>query len=177
MSDTSPELEFSLILHPSALSDQEHHVDMVLADDVCVRLAKRFCVSEVSGVRVQLTIRREGQGLRAVGCVTGSVIQPCAISLEPVTTAIYAAIDHSFQPESYIQSLGLDPDDLEADIPELMSADGAEIGGVCLEEFALEIPLYPRADGVALTSEHAAELGLEAPTSPFAVLETLKKNS
>lgn len=170
------ELEFSLKVHPDDIGDAPYKIDLTLSAETCAALAQRFLVTSVDHMRLQLEAVKQGAGMHVVGEVIGQVTQPCSVTLEPVITPIKAVIDHSFQPRPYIQALGLDPDDLEADIPEEMSEDGAEIGTVCLEEFTLEIPLYPRAEGAQFGAETAAEIGLDARPSPFSVLENLKKN-
>ncbi len=176
LAPSQADLEFSLILHPDDVGEEGRQLKLRVADDICAKLAERFHVTTVCDLELDVTIMRAGQGLHVYGQMVGQVTQPCAVSLEPVTNWVVAHLNHSFQPLDYIQSLGLDPDDLEADIPEEMGADGAEIGGLCLEEFALEIPIYPRAEGVYFDREQGEKMGLTDRVSPFSVLENLKKN-
>ncbi len=98
-----------------------------------------------------------------------TVVQPCVITAEPVTTRIDAPVLRRFLAEMP------EPQGPESEIPEDDSLEplGAEIdlGAVMGEALTLLLPDYPRAPG--------AELGTladpqAAAMNPFAVLKTLK---
>ena len=98
-----------------------------------------------------------------------TVVQPCVITAEPVTTRIDAPVLRRFlarMPE---------PEGPDSEIPEDDSLEplGAEIDldAVMSEALSLLVPDYPRAPGAELGS--LADPGAD-PANPFAVLKSLK---
>ena len=91
-------------------------------------------------------IRAEGGvDWRLTGRLGATVIQPCGVTLEPVTTRIDADVTRLFLSDF------TDPDEPEAEMPEDDTTDalGTHIDpwAIMLEALALELPLYPRAPG------------------------------
>jgi uncharacterized metal-binding protein YceD (DUF177 family) len=109
------------------------------------------------------------------GQLTARVVQPCVVTLEPVTTLLSEEVERRYV-EDYVQ-----PEGDEVEIPE---DDGLEplpqaidLGAVATEALTLALPLYPRAPGAALgATVHAAE-GIvplrDADLRPFAGLAGL----
>ncbi|MEP2530624.1 DUF177 domain-containing protein [Shimia sp.] len=106
-----------------------------------------------------------------------TVVQPCIVSLEPVTTRIEADIERHF--------LALMPeleDDEEIEMPEDENAEllGNEIdvSATLSEALALNLPLYPRAPDAELNKTGFTEPGKQAMTDedarPFAGLASLR---
>ena len=125
----------------------------------------------------------EGQ-LRAVGKTDwrltarlgATVVQPCVVTLEPVTTRIDKEIERQFVAEY------ADPEDSEVEMPEDDSTEalGAWIDPtlVMQEALALATPDYPRKDGAELGQMVYTKPGEVAMTDeaarPFAGLADLK---
>ena len=98
--------------------------------------------------------------------LTAVVVQPCSISLAPVTTRLKDRVERNYRHDfedpkgDEVEMLG---DDAEA-LPEVI-----DVAAVAIEALALALPLYPRAKGV--------DLGAAVATPPGAVPmtdETLK---
>jgi len=90
-------------------------------------------------------------------------------------TLIDVSFQLEFQPEAFVEAMGVAEDDYETDVPEIIFEDGADIGDVAAQIFALEIPLYPRlpdADIQTILADKGAKTDIP---SPFDVLKTLKK--
>ncbi|PSL21597.1 YceD family protein [Shimia abyssi] len=106
-----------------------------------------------------------------------SVVQPCVVTLDPVTTRIEADIERLFLAKMPEWS-----DEEEVEMPENENADtlGSEIdiGLVMQEALALYLPLYPRAEGAELGETVFTEPGKQAMTDqdarPFAGLAALR---
>ena len=98
-----------------------------------------------------------------------TVVQPCVITAEPVTTRLDAPVLRRFLAEMP------EPEGPESEIPEDDSLEplGAEIdlSAVMIEALSLLLPDYPRAPGAALAPLAAPDA---APLNPFAVLKSLK---
>ncbi len=109
------------------------------------------------------------------GKLVASVVQPCSISLEPVTTAISEEVrrlylsDYADPQDNEVE---IPSDDTQEALPEVIDA-----ASVAIEALALALPMYPRAPGVELGEAVFAEPGLqplrEGDLKPFAGLAGL----
>ncbi|UWR23810.1 DUF177 domain-containing protein [Sulfitobacter sp. S190] len=105
-----------------------------------------------------------------------TVIQPCVVTLEPVTTRIEAPVARTFL-RDYTET-----DEPEAEMPEDDTREplGTSIdpAAIMLEALALNLPEYPRKDGAGIDSVAVTEPGKKPMTDedarPFAGLADLK---
>lgn len=117
------------------------------------------------------------------GMLGATVVQPCVVTLEPVTTRIDTEVRRLFLAD------WLDPDEEEAEMPEDDESEPLhsviDLGTVMAEALALALPVYPRKEGVELGEAVFAAPGKKAMTDeetrPFAGLaalrDSLKKDS
>ncbi|MDF1801283.1 DUF177 domain-containing protein [Thalassovita sp.] len=122
----------------------------------------------------------EGQrDWRLVAELGATVVQPCVLSLEPVTTRIDDSVTRRFLAQMP------DDEDTEEEEIEMPEDDSIEPLGkmidpstVMIEALSLALPLYPRADGAALGDAAFTEPGKEAlkdeDLKPFAGLAALR---
>lgn len=106
--------------------------------------------------------------------LTALVIQPCSISLAPVTSRLNDRVERNYRHDfedpkgDEVEMLG---DDAEA-LPEVI-----DVAAVAIEALALALPLYPRAKGVDLGALVATPPGAQPLTDealkPFAGLAGL----
>lgn len=127
-------------------------------------------------LRMEVHISPVPGGFTLTGHLGATVIQPCVVTLEPVTTRIEAPLVRSFLenlPEP-------DADDMEMPEDDSLEPLGAviDLGDVMAEALALNLPDYPRADGAALDASalDADEGPDEAPPEqkPFSGLQDLR---
>lgn len=110
------------------------------------------------------------------GQLGATVIQPCVVTLDPVTTRIETPVRRVFLAE------WIEPDEPEFEMSEddETEALGLEIDPalVMREALALALPLYPRKDGAHLGDANYTEPGKQAMTDddakPFAGLAGLR---
>lgn len=108
-----------------------------------------------------------------------TVVQPCGITLAPVTTRIEEMVTRRFVPEADATETA---PGAEIEMPDDDSLEplGAEIDlrRVMIEALLLALPAYPRAEGVELGQVTAAEAGADplddAASRPFAQLAALR---
>jgi uncharacterized metal-binding protein YceD (DUF177 family) len=113
------------------------------------------------------------------GALGATVVQPCVVTLEPVTTRIDETVERRFVPE---ETLGEVEPGSEMEIPEDTSAEplGSVISvhDAMVESLLLALPLYPRADDAELGDAVFAEDGVkplkDEDTKPFAGLAALR---
>lgn len=108
-----------------------------------------------------------------------TVIQPCAVTLAPVTTRIDEAVTRRFLADLP------EPEGLEVEMPEddTLEALGAEIdiSAIAIEALSLALPVFPRAPDAALSPSGALDIAPpgapplpESRPKPFAGLAALK---
>ncbi|SIN92334.1 YceD family protein [Vannielia litorea] len=106
-----------------------------------------------------------------------TVVQPCVVTLDPVTTRIEEPVTRR-----YLADFSF-PEDDEVEMPEDDEAEPLpavlDLGEVMQEALALALPAFPRAEGVelgeAVFTEPGAEPLTEESVKPFAGLADLKK--
>ena len=176
MSEHMDTIEFSFKVLPEDIPVSGYDFNPEITDDLCAALAKRCLVDEVKDVVLKYRVSPfDKKGLYVTGHMRGDVRQTCGISLEPMWTLIDIPFEIEFQPADVVAAIDVAEDDFETDVPEIMDIDGADVGDVAAQIFALEIPLYPRKPDIELgTLLVDREAKADIP-SPFAVLESLKK--
>ncbi len=104
------------------------------------------------------------------------VVQPCSVTLVPVTTRISEPVERRYLAdfeEAAGEELELDGNDTDEPLPEVIDA-----GQVATEALILALPLYPRADGASLGEAVFAPPGVtpiaDADLRPFAGLASLR---
>ena len=109
------------------------------------------------------------------GKLTASVIQPCSVTLDPVTTPISEEVRRRYLSDYVVpedHEIEIPEDDTQEALPEVIDA-----ASVAIEALALALPMYPRAPGVELGEAVFTEPGLaplrEGDLKPFAALAGL----
>ncbi len=167
--------------HPVIVADLpagESRVALVATAAQRDALARRFAVPGIDRLEARLVLTPESghRDLRVRGQVTGRVRQACVVTLAPMETAIDAAFDVHCRSEPTTPGPGGDLDlDPTEDVEPL--EDGTiDLGELVAEQFALEIPAYPRAPGASFDgfATGAGDGGPEdPPPNPFSVLAKL----
>ncbi|QOL80312.1 YceD family protein [Pseudooceanicola spongiae] len=111
------------------------------------------------------------------GQLGATVVQPCSVTLDPVTTRIDQVVLRRFTPT--LPDDVSDSDEVEMPEDETLEKLGSHIDPAIVmeEELALSLPLYPRAEGVAPVEIAVTEPGRKPMTDedakPFAGLAGL----
>ena len=120
-----------------------------------------------------------GGGAIMRGTIKGAVVQPCVVTLEPVSDTLDEVFEARFVPEGSPLSKPRLTSDAEMvvdpegdDTPETFSGDTLDLGAIWLEFLALSLDPYPRVEGASLD-----EPEVEARPSPFAALAALKDDT
>ncbi len=154
-----------------------------LSPDAATRagLAAELSLSELRKLRLSGRLVPEGRADWKLEAMLGAtLVQPCGITLEPVTTRIDEPVLRR-----YIQ--GLDRSDLpsEQEMPEDDTVeplpDALDLEAVMIEALTLAVPAFPRAPGAELGEVAATEPGAKPITDddvkPFAGLRDALKGS
>lgn len=150
-----------------------------LAPDAAARaaLAAELGIPEIRKLRFAGTVRPQGgRDWRLEATLGATVVQPCVVTLAPVTTRIDEDVART-----YIAGFDM-PDGGEAEMPEDDSLEPLpavlDLSAVLAEALALALPAFPRAEGAALGEAVYAADGVDPMTDddakPLAGLKALK---
>ena len=153
--------------------------------DIAVSLtdAQAKALAQVLGIEAARKVRLTGvlapvgrRDWHFKGTLGATVVQPCVVTLAPVTTRIDDPVERTWVE-------GLEPTTAEeSETPEDVTQEplgqSLDIGALLTEALALALPLYPRASDAELRDAVFTEPGKDAlrdeDTRPFAGLAALR---
>jgi uncharacterized metal-binding protein YceD (DUF177 family) len=154
--------------------------DFGLAPDAETRaaLAEALGILAIRKLTFDGRIAPEGaEDLRLTARLGATVVQPCVVTLAPVTTRIDEDVTRL-----YLAELPATPEGDEVEMPEDDTAEPLpreiDLAQVMAEALALALPPWPRAEGVDPVEISVTEPGQTAMTDedakPFAALRSLR---
>lgn len=180
MSEDEPKAEshgFKRLLPVRKVGDSGLVHEVEASAEECARLAAFLDVVALKALRAAFRVNRwRARGLRLEGSLVADVVQSCVVTLEPVESHIEARFERRFLPADMLEptqeadDVLVDPDGEDPPEPLMHELD---LGGIVVEEIALNLDPYPRKPG-SVFAPAAAEEGVPAPASPFAALARLK---
>ncbi len=153
--------------------------DLAPTPETLTALRDELGLDGLRKLRFSGEITSEGaSGWRLEGHLGATVVQPCVVTLEPVTTRIEEDVIRRYMPGTP----GADdlPEEMEMPEDETVEplGDRIEPWAVMTEALALALPVYPRREDVPLEETAFAEPGVEPLTDedvkPFAGLKALR---
>ena len=141
------------------------------------KMVQELDITALHGLRLIGEIRPSGsRDFVLEAQITAEVVQPCSITLAPVTTVINEAVRRRYIADWQMptaEEIEMPEDDSEEPLPEVI-----DLYDVVTEAIALAMPAYPRAPGAELgevqaTPEGAAPI-IDTDLKPFASLAALK---
>ncbi|MFP4044156.1 MAG: YceD family protein [Rhodosalinus sp.] len=152
--------------------------EIVPAAAARAEIADRLGLTKLSKLRFAGTLQPEGRGDWQLAAELGAtVVQPCSVTLAPVTTRIDAGVERRFladlpEPEATSETEMPEDETVEA-LPDIL-----DLSRVMEEALSLELPEYPRAPEAAFEGRTATPPGAapitDAETRPFAGLAALR---
>ena len=143
-------------------------------------LAQELRADAIRKLRFEGAVSPRGRdGWALTGTLGATVVQPCVVTLEPVTTRIDAPVERRFVPARQIGSpeAGSETEMPEDDTIEPLG-EVIDLAAIMAEALSLNMPAYPRKDGVELGEAVYAEDGVEPlrdeDLKPFARLAALQ---
>ncbi|ARE38889.1 hypothetical protein RGUI_0748 [Rhodovulum sp. P5] len=145
----------------------------------CAEIAERLGLSALRKLRLEGELVPEGRAdWRLAAHLGATVVQPCVVTLAPVTTRIETDVTRVFRarmpdlPSG--DEIAMPEDDTEEPLPDVL-----DLSALLEEVLALALPLYPRAEdaelGEAVYAPPGAKALRDADVKPFAALADLKK--
>lgn len=154
-----------------------HRFELSPDDSARAALAAELDLLGLRKLRFAGTLQAQGKrDWRLTAQLGATVIQPCVVTLEPVTTRIEAQVDRLYTAEFDAPSedeVEMPEDDSREPLPEMV-----DLFAVMAEALALNLPLYPRksdADlGEAVFTEPGKQAMRDEDARPFAGLAALR---
>ena len=178
MPDTAPP---SPLTHPMLVRQlptrKVTRFDLIPDEAVRAALAAHAGLLALPFLRFRGEVQPRGRhDLRLEATLEAVVVQPCSITLAPVTTRLSEVVERRYLADFAEPSgdeVELDGNDTDEPLPEVIDA-----GHIAAEALILALPLYPRAPGAELGEVDFAPPGA-APLSkdvirPFAGLAALR---
>ncbi len=178
--------EFTRWINVERLGRDPIVFDISASEEECANLAQRLSIVEMLGLVVSGSLSRKSDKslIELTGSVKADVVQSCVVSLEPVAQKIEEkfAVCYTFDKEDinvedvdYVASLE------EDDLPEFISDGRIDVVQAIVEQIALAMDPYPRADdaentknaGVLRDAEKEVETSEPEVHKPFANLKDL----
>ena len=146
--------------------------------DARLALAQELGISAIRKLKFHGEISPDGASdLKLQAELGATVVQPCVITLEPVTTRIDETVSRR-----YLASMPELPEGDEIEMPEDETAEPLprelNLAEVMTEALALALPAWPRAEGAGPVDLSVTEPGEQPMTDdeakPFAELKSLR---
>jgi uncharacterized metal-binding protein YceD (DUF177 family) len=175
--DTPTQDQILRIADVSALSGIKF--DASLTADQIETATEQLSLLGLKKTRLSGDLRPSGaDGWTLQARLGATVVQPCTVTLDPVTTRIETVVTRNYVPE--IEA----PEDVEVEMPEDDTLEpmptSIDLASLFLEELALNLPQFPRAPGAELGAAVFTEPGKTAMTDddarPFASLVEFRKS-
>jgi len=144
------------------------------------KLAKILNVNSVESFSARLHVFKQKPGIGLNGHLLAKIIQPCVITLAPVSQKIDLQLQTNFVPRATKrQAPPSENSEIYVDLQASNFVDEYEGNELDLEPFlmealGLEIDLYPRANGAEMSDDLSGDD--PADLSPFSALKGLKNN-
>lgn len=181
MTHDPEKLAFDYPFKVRKLAKKGQHIRYSAEEDARQRIAADYDLIEVKSFDVDCKVTPwKSDGVELTGVLRAEVVQPCAVSAEPLVQSIKEEIEFIFLPEGSKllrpprfeeQEMILDP--MGDDVPDTFTGDSLDLADPWLETFALGIDPFARINGAEFSTEN---LDSERE-SPFAALAALKTDT
>ncbi|HBZ44427.1 MAG TPA: hypothetical protein DEO85_10310 [Maritimibacter sp.] len=178
MTDSTSNEKFGPRLKVSELDhSRPHDIAVTLDEAAATSLAARLGIDGARKVRLTGKLSPVGRAdWRFDGEVGATVIQPCVVSLAPVTTRVDAPVERTWVRD--MPEITADEAESPDDVTQEPLGREIDIGEVLAEAVALNLPDYPRSDDAELEQTDFTEPGkdpmTDADAKPFAGLAGLR---
>ncbi|MBQ9271022.1 MAG: hypothetical protein IJ218_01990 [Alphaproteobacteria bacterium] len=135
-------------------------------------------VEDVKSLEADLSLKfnKKENMLRLWGKVTASVVQKSVISLENFATNIATPFELWFDTKATYQDIHNAEQSIYDDVPDIVINGEINLADICIEQIALNLEDYPRAEGEVFDfSKYSSPDIAASKENPFAVLARLKK--
>lgn len=184
--------EFSFFVDCNALKEAEKTYEIEASEAERKALAERFDLLNLDVLKAHAVVSRKSGDLVHLECdLIAELTQECVVTFKPLKKQYNSTFERTFsvsvepyygsekEPEGEGEYVDSSLNDDVPEPPDPMTDGGFDLGETVAEQLSLEIDPFPRSDDADFDgySSLGAEEENDGKTSPFAVLEQLKKNT
>ncbi len=172
--------EFSRVVSLESLGDEEVERSIAASADELAVLATRLGLLSLGRLEAVVRLRRPtGSDLvRVWGRFEANVTQACVVTLAPLRSCLARdfAVVYALAPDHGGVVAAVEVDVEQEDPPESLGPDGLDLGEAVVQQLAVSLDSYPRAEEAdqSQLGWRAGEQGAAPESSPFDTLKTLK---
>lgn len=186
MPDNQDETAFTFPVNVRTLPRKGRHLKYSADEAARAKIAAAYDLEAVTSFEATCHISPwKRDGVKMEGRVKAAIVQPCAVTSEPLDNRVDEDVDMIFVPEGSKLARPRTNDegewvfDVEGDdLPDTFTGDSIDLAEVWLEFFAMGIDPFARKDGVdfaeGVGAKFAPDANLVESESPFAALAGLK---
>ncbi len=146
-----PPVEFSRRIPVDSISREEKVFEIDADAKERLDLARRFNLVSLDSLKAGIRLVLKKNDIHLSGELEADVVQSCAVSMKPVRSHIKATFERTFttteeDEEVDETEIKIDADTIEP--PDRLVDGAVEIGECTAEQLALEIPPFPRIQGI-----------------------------
>jgi len=140
--------EFSRPERLDTIGERERIVEIAATEDERGALAKRFALLSITRLDARLGIKRTDSGIVVKGRVTGTAVQACSVTDEPLDTKIDEPVALLFVDQLVSEG---DEVELSDDALDTVAIEGGtiDLGEAAADTLALAIDPFPRGPNAA----------------------------
>ena len=161
--------------------EKTHEFDFRPGDEVVRNLVADLGLLGLSKLRLHGRLFAVGRKSWVLDSHLGArVVQPCVVSLDPVSTRIDAPVERKFVPLTEMETMQVSEEEIEMEQDDNIEpiGEGVDLLTILSESLVLELPTYPRSKGAVLKKATFSAAGVVAMSDedakPFAGLAALK---
>ncbi len=178
--ETAEKAPFSLELEVSSLAGRKSRdINITPPEAAIAALSTHLGLQALRKVSLKGVLAPVGKrDWRLTAHLGATIVQPCVVTLAPVTTRIEEDIERIWRANMPEQAEAGSEEEMPEDTSEEQLGSVIDLGLVLGEALALALPLYPRADGAHLEQDVFAAPGVtpmrDEEARPFAGLAGLR---
>ena len=169
---------FSYPVKIDELNQNTYHYKLVPDADEIDDIRNILQVEDVKSFigEVALKFNKKENMLRVWGKVSALLILQSVISLENFEKSVSAPFELWFDTKATYKDIREMEPHIDDDVPDIVENGEINLADICIEQIALCLEDYPRADGEVFNfSDYVKDKPSKTTENPFAVLEKLKK--
>jgi uncharacterized metal-binding protein YceD (DUF177 family) len=169
--------KFSYPLKIEDLNQNEHKFDLNADTKELEDIREILKVEDVKYFNAEIYLKRHNrQNLLSVwGVVRTDLELKSVISLNNFLRYYEIPFEMRFDTKATYKDIAELGADIDADVPDIIENGEIDLADIALEQVALNLDDYPRADGEVFDYKKYADFDEQEKENPFAVLAKLKK--
>jgi len=169
--------KFSYPIKIDELNQNQYHFEIIADKEEREDIKQILQVEDVRGLRgdIYLKYDKKNNLLRVWGSVSAVLILQSVISLENFKQKIKTPFELFFDTKATYKDIHDMENSINDEVPDIIEKGEINLADICIEQIALQLDDYPRAEGEEFYYETPDVHSYKGKENPFAILQKLKK--